>query len=208
MFFSFDGIDGVGKSTQMERFVRWVASQGRRVVSCRDPGSTALGESLRELLLHSGEDRPIGARAEMLMYMAARAQLVDELIRPALESGAVVVSDRYLLANIAYQAYAGGLDRDTVAAVGAVATDGVAPDRVFLIDLDPTEADRRRGREADRMERRGAEYRRRLREGFRAEAKRSQGRVAVVDGSPPAEEVEAAIRRLAAPLLDAAHPAR
>ncbi len=150
MFLSVDGIDGVGKSTQMARLVAWLESLGRRVVTCRDPGSTPLGETLRELLLHSGEDRPIGPRAEMLMYMAARAQLVDEVIRPALESGAVVVADRYLLANLAYQAHAGGLDRDAVLGVGGVAIDGVAPDRVLLLDLDPAETDRRRDREPRR----------------------------------------------------------
>jgi dTMP kinase len=194
MFFSFDGIDGVGKSTQMRLLVEWLEAEGHRVVTCRDPGSTPLGESLRELLLHSGEDRPIGPRAEMLMYMAARAQLVDEVIRPALAGGAVVVSDRYLMANLVYQAHAGGLPREAVAAVGAVATDGVMPDRVFLLDLDPEAADQRRDREPDRMESRGAEYRRRLRAGFLDEAKLDPQRVTVIDATQSIEAIHAAIR--------------
>lgn len=193
MFLSLDGVDGVGKSTQLARLVAWLEARGRRVVACRDPGSTPLGESLRELLLHSGDERPIGPRAEMLMYMAARAQLVDGVIRPALAAGSVVVSDRYLLANLAYQAHAGGLDRNAVAAVGRVATDGILPDRVLLLDLNPEEADRRRGRAADRMESRGAEYRRRLREGFLDEARRDPSRVVVIDASPPTDEVHATI---------------
>lgn len=194
MFLSLDGIDGVGKSTQMRLLVDRLEAQGRRVVTCRDPGSTPLGESLRELLLHSGDDRPIGPRAEMLMYMAARAQLVDEVIRPALQSGACVVSDRYLMANLVYQAHAGGLSREAVAAVGAVATDNVMPDRVFLLDLDPEAADKRRGREPDRMESRGSEYRRRLREGFLAEAKADPQRVTVIDATQSIEAIHEAIR--------------
>jgi dTMP kinase len=194
MFLSLDGIDGVGKSTQMRLLVEWLEAQGHRVVTCRDPGSTPLGESLRELLLHSGEDRPIGPRAEMLMYMAARAQLLDEVIRPALDDGAVVVSDRYLMANLVYQAHAGGLPREAVAAVGAIATDGVMPDRVFLLDLDPEAADERRGREPDRMESRGAEYRRRLRDGFLVEAKLDPQRVTVIDATQSIEAIHAAIR--------------
>ncbi|TWT99259.1 Thymidylate kinase [Botrimarina colliarenosi] len=198
MFLSLDGIDGVGKSTQMRLLTDWLAAQGRRVVTCRDPGSTPLGESLRELLLHSGEDRPIGARAEMLMYMAARAQLVDDVIRPALEDDAVVVSDRYLLANLVYQAHAGGLSRDAVAQVGAVAVDGVVPDRVFLLDLDPDVADRRRGREPDRMESRGADYRQRLRTGFLAEAQNDPRRVTVIDAANSVAAIHASIIRVAA----------
>ncbi|QDV77345.1 dTMP kinase [Botrimarina mediterranea] len=194
MFLSLDGIDGVGKSTQMRLLVEWLEGEGHRVVTCRDPGSTPLGETLRELLLHSGEDRPIGPRAEMLMYMAARAQLVEDVIRPALAGGAVVVSDRFLMANLVYQAHAGGLPREAVAMVGAVATDGVMPDRVFLLDLDPEAADQRRGREPDRMESRGAEYRRRLRAGFLAEAELDPQCVSVIDATQSIEAIHESIR--------------
>ena len=201
MFLSVDGIDGVGKSTQMARLVAWLESLGRTVVTCRDPGSTPIGEALRDLLLHSGDDRPIGPRAEMLMYMAARAQLVDEVIRPALEAGSVVVSDRYLLANLAYQAHAGGLDRETVMGVGRVAIDGVAPDRVLLLDLDATEADRRRSGEADRMESRGDAYRERLRQGFLDEAARDPQRIAIIDAAGDVEAVWEQVRAAVEPLL-------
>lgn len=201
MFLSVDGIDGVGKSTQMRRLVAWLESLGRSVVTCRDPGSTPIGEALRDLLLHSGEDRPIGPRAEMLMYMAARAQLVDEVIRPAQRAGSVVVSDRYLLANVAYQAHAGGLDRDVVMSVGQVAIDGVAPDRVLLLDLDPIEADRRRSGEPDRMESRGDAYRERLRRGFLDEAARDPQRIAVIDAAGEVDAVWEQVRAAVEPLL-------
>src|SRR5437868_6589400 len=121
MFFSFDGIDGVGKSTQLELFVQWLRESGRDVVSCRDPGSTELGEAIRKILLADFET-PIARRSEMLLYMAARAQLVEQVIRPALARGQVVVCDRFLLANVVYQGYAGGLDVETLWNVGRVAT--------------------------------------------------------------------------------------
>jgi dTMP kinase len=208
MFFSFDGIDGVGKSTQLRMFVDWLSAGGLgggpvRVVECRDPGSTPLGEQLRGLLLHSGPETPIGATAEMLLYMAARAQLVDDVIRPALEGGAFVVSDRFLLANVAYQGHAGGLGRDPVLAVGSIALRGVSPDLVFVLDMDPAAADTRRGRDPDRMESRGLAYRERLREAFLDEAARDPARVVVIDAAPPIEQVQGAIRGAALRLREA-----
>src|SRR4051794_34374945 len=114
MFFSFDGIDGVGKSTQVRLFDEALRSRGYDVVVCRDPGSTPLGERIREVVLSSDEATPIGRRSEMLLYMAARAQLVEEVIRPALDAGRIVVADRYLLANVVYQGHAGGLDPNQI----------------------------------------------------------------------------------------------
>ena len=137
----------------------------------------------------------------MLMYMAARAQLVEEAIQPALAEGATVVSDRYLLANLAYQAHAGGLAREDVLAVARVAVGGVMPDRVFLLDIDPATADRRREGAADRMESRGAAYREKLRSGFLEEAKHDPARIAVIDASGSVDKVQAAIRVAAAEVL-------
>ena len=140
VFFSFDGIDGGGKSTQLQLFCQWLTEQGREPVVCRDPGSTPLGERIRQLLLDTDEAAPIGRRSEMLLYMAARAQLVDEVIRPALDANQVVVCDRYLMANIVYQGYAGGLDPAEIRAVGQVATNGLMPDCVFVLDMPPAVA--------------------------------------------------------------------
>ena len=108
MFITLDGIDGGGKSTQIELLANWLASQGHSVQTHRDPGSTKLGTAVREILLHR-EDIPLANTTEMLLYMAARAQLVAENIRPALESGVTIVCDRFLLANVVYQGSAGGL---------------------------------------------------------------------------------------------------
>ena len=202
MFFSFDGIDGVGKTTQIDLFCSWLRERGGEVVCCRDPGSTRLGERVREILLHSDADTPIGRRSEMLLYMAARAQLVDEVIRPELADGKTVVSDRFLLANLVYQGHAGGLDVESIRTVGAVAIDGAEPDAVFLLDMPPVAADGRIRRTLDRMERQGDDYRQRLREGFLAEATRAVDRVHVIDADRPIEAVQADICRIAMGLFE------
>jgi dTMP kinase len=207
MFFSFDGIDGVGKSTQMRLFVEWLTERGLSLVTCRDPGSTPLGEQIRSVLLTHNDATPIGARSEMLLYMAARAQLVDEVIRPALEGGKVVVSDRYLLANIVYQAHAGGLDVEMVRQVGAAATDGVTPDCTFLLDMDPAAALGRMARELDRVESRGDDYRQQLRTGFLTEARKMGGMVHIINAAREVDVIRLEIQQIAATLLDSA-PAR
>jgi dTMP kinase len=142
MFFSFDGIDGAGKSTQMELFCAWLAERGERVIKCRDPGSTPLGEAIRSLLLDR-RDLAINRRAEAFLYMAARAQLVEQTIRPALERDETVVCDRFLLANVVYQGHAGGLDPDELWRIGEMATGGLEPDLTFVLDISPEAAARR-----------------------------------------------------------------
>jgi dTMP kinase len=200
MFFSLDGIDGVGKSTQIELFRRWLTEQGFPPVTCRDPGSTEMGERIRGLLLDPASER-ISLRTEMLLYMASRAQLVDELIRPALEAGRVVVSDRYLLANVVYQGHAGGLDVESLWQIGAVATGGLTPDLTFVLDLDPAQAASRLSRELDRLEQQTADVTARRRAGFLTEAQRSPDRILVLDAARSVDEIQADIRRAAAPLL-------
>lgn len=200
VFFSFDGIDGGGKSTQLKLFCQWLAEQGREPVVCRDPGSTPAGEEIRKLLLAADDAIPIAARSEMLLYMAARAQLVDEIIRPALEAGRVVVSDRYLLANVVYQGYGGGLAVDAIRQVGQVAIDGVEPDCTFLLDIDPAVALARMGRALDRVENRGEAYRERLRAGFLAEAAADE-RVHVVAADREVKAIQGEIRAIAAKIL-------
>lgn len=195
MFFSFDGVDGAGKSTQIERFCQWLREQGREVVTCRDPGSTALGEQVREILL--GSKSPIHRRTEMLLFMAARAQLVEELIRPALTAGKTVVSDRFLLANIVYQAHAGGLEADEVRAVGAVAIAGIQPVVTFLLDIDSAAAAQRISRAPDRMEAYGPDYLRRVREGYLHEAQLRPREVRVINAAREPDVIQAEIQAIA-----------
>ena len=187
-FFTFDGIDGTGKSTQSQLFCTWLQQHGHKVVTCRDPGSTALGEKLRELVLHPNHTE-IGFRAETLMYMAARAQLVDECIHPALASGKTVVSDRFLLANIAYQAYGGELPVKDVWTLGQFATGSLQPHCTFLLDLDvETALDRLIG-SGDRLERRGLSYFNRVREGFLIEAGRHD-QIVVINANRSVEAIQ------------------
>jgi dTMP kinase len=193
VFFTFDGIDGGGKSTQIGLFCDWLREQGYDVVACRDPGTTRLGEAIREILLNR-EEIPLELRAEMLLYMAARAQLVDEVIRPALAAGKVVVSDRFLLANVVYQGHAGGLDVDEVWRIGRVATGGILPALTFVLDMPPEAAAARRTGQPDRLEKRGPNYRRRLRAGYLSEAARDPARIVVIDASRPIETIAAEIQ--------------
>lgn len=192
MFFTFDGIDGAGKSTQLNLFVSWLSERGSDVVTCRDPGTTQLGEAVRSILL--GADYRIDYRAEMLLYMACRAQLVDEFIRPALAQHKVVVSDRYLLANVVYQGSAGGLDPDTIWQVGEIATELLMPDLTFVLDLDPEVAAERLGDQRDRMEARGLDYFEKVRQGFVEQAQRHPDNNIVVDASKSVEEIQQQIR--------------
>ncbi|NIL95989.1 MAG: dTMP kinase [Planctomycetales bacterium] len=200
MFFSFDGIDGAGKSTQIALLVQHLKDAGHKVVTCRDPGSTELGESIRGLLL-GDHQTPISPISELLLYMAARAQLVCEVIQPALEAGQVVVSDRFLLSNVVYQGHAGGVGVEAAWQIGQVATGGISPDLTFVLDLSPGAAAGRMDRKLDRMEQRGDEYRRKLRQGFLEEADRHPERIVVIDADGTVEQVQAAVRAAAARFL-------
>ena len=195
MFFSFDGVDGAGKSTQIRLLADALRRQGRDVVTCRDPGGTPLGEQLRKLLLDH-HDVAIDHRAEMLLYMASRAQLVAEIIRPALDAGKVVISDRFLLANVVYQAHAladdaSAMAPDDVWRVGTVATGGILPNLVFLLDMPADKAAARIKRSPDRMESRGIEYLERVRQGFLVEAARFPHSVAIINADQPVEAIHA-----------------
>jgi len=195
LFFSIDGGDGVGKSTQTELFSQWLRQQGREVVACRDPGSTNLGEAVREILLDR-HDLKIHRRSEMLLYMAARAQLVEEIIRPALEQGKLVVSDRFLLANVVYQGYGGGLDVETLWQVGQASTGGLMPDLTIVLDMPAETAADRINRKLDRMEQQGADFHSRVRQGFLTEARR-RPEIVVVNAALAVDEVQTAIRQAA-----------
>ena len=196
-----DGPDGGGKTTQAAALAEWLRACGRTVTTCREPGGTALGDRLRELLLNR-DSAPFGLRAEMLLFNASRAQLVEEVVRPALARGEVVVSDRFLLANIVYQGMAGGLGEDEVARVGAVATGGLWPDLTILLDLPGALARARVGAARDRMEDRPDEYHEQVRQGFlRADDLARSGGcpyypapISVVDASGALAEVRAAIQ--------------
>ena len=196
MFITIDGCDGAGKTTQIALLEQWFLEQGRRVTVCRDPGGTALGENLRSILL-LGWEIPIHPRSETLLYMASRSQLVEELIRPALERDEVVLSDRYILSNVVYQGYGfgtpapRGCEPEWIHQLGIVAMDGVVPELGIVLDLpvDVTlERMRQMGKPLDRLESRGREYLERVREGFRRESRRDS-RYRLIDAIGTVESV-------------------
>ncbi len=195
MFLSLDGIDGTGKSTQLRLLADTMRGRGLTVTTCVDPGGTDLGGKLREILLH-GRQATMSVRTECLLFMASRAELVNQVITPALNRGEIVLSDRYLLANVVYQGHAGGLLPDDVWKLGQFATSGLLPDLTLILDLPVDVAKLRRVGKADRMESRDTAYYERVRQGFLTEAARDPGRFVVVDATPNVERVHAAISKL------------
>src|SRR5262249_37832666 len=182
-----------GKSTQCRMLADRLRESDREVVECVDPGGTSLGKELRQLLLHHrGEIAPA---CEALMFMASRAQLVTEVIRPALDAGKTVVSDRFLLANVVYQGYGAGLDIEQMWQVGQLSTGGLEPDLTLVLDLPVDDALARRGRPTDRMESRARDFHQRVRQGFRTEARRCPERVRVINARSDVDTVHETIWR-------------
>ena len=194
-FITFEGGEGCGKSTQVVRLAAALEARGLKVLLTREPGGTRLSELIRTLLKDEAEDPPVD-RAELLLFLAARAQLVRNVIAPALEAGTWVVSDRFSDSTVAYQGYGRGLPVDFVRQANDFACEGLRPDLTFLLDLDPATAERRmRGREAatntsaDRIERAGSGFHARLRKGFLELAAADAPRFSVVDASKSPDEV-------------------
>lgn len=200
VFISLDGLDGTGKSTQCRLLVEWLAGQKLPVTACADPGGTAVGQEIRQFVLF-GKKHHIATATEAFLFMASRAQLVDEVIRPALDRGEVVISDRFTLANVVYQGHAGGMSTDDLWKLGAIATGGLEPDLTIVLDLPLDIAFSRRNRDADRMEDRDIEYQKRVQTGFRFEAGMRPEKYRIIDSTPDPDAVQRAIRREVAKLL-------
>jgi dTMP kinase len=199
VFLSLDGLDGTGKSTQCRLLAERLRSEGYAVTTCADPGGTPVGDKLRRMLLHGREEMTPACQA--LLFMASRAQLTETVIRPALLAGGVVVSDRFLLANVVYQGHAGGLDFDQLWQVGRFATGGLEPDLSVVLDLPVEQAAARRVAPADRIEGQGEAYHLRVRLGFLEEAKRHADRMRVVDAGRSVYEVHEDVWKAVAGVL-------
>ena len=191
MFVTFEGLDGSGKTTQAELLRAHLEEEGRDVVGTREPGGTELGERVRDLLLSATEISPW---AEVELFAAARAQLVAEVIQPALERGADVVCDRYLDSSLAYQGIARGLGVERVLALNIDAIQGILPDVTFLLLVDPAEAARRSGSASDRIEREGDEFLRAVDQAYRELGSMYADRIVTLEGSRPAEEIAKEVR--------------
>lgn len=187
-FIVFDGPDGSGKSTQIARVASAAKSAGLETSVVRDPGGTHVGERIREILLeHSDED--IGARTEMLLYMASRAQLVALRIAPALTAGRLVLADRFYSSTLAYQGTAGGVPASEILSAAHIACGDHRPDLTVLFDVDSRTAESRLNPLLDRMEAKGRAFHERVREGYLEQARQDPDRVVLVDARGSADKV-------------------
>lgn len=189
LFVTFEGVDGSGKSTQMRRLAAALRARGENVVETVEPGGTAVGAQIRAILLDPA-NTALGARAELLLYFAARAQNVDEVLEPAIAQGAVVLSDRWTDSTLSYQGWGRGLGEEVVEALDAIACRGRRPDLTLWVDVDvDTALERARAGEPDRMDSQRRDFYLKVLEGYRALAAREPGRVRRVDGSGAEEAV-------------------
>ncbi|CAB4958556.1 unannotated protein [freshwater metagenome] len=195
LFISFEGIDGVGKSTQADALEEFVRERGREVVRSLEPGGTELGQEIRHLLLHRKGD--VAPRAEALLYAADRAHHVATKIRPALEAGKVVIVDRYLDSSVAYQGAGRELETKEIRDLSLWATNGLLPDVTVLLDLDPAVARDRRdqtGTEPDRLEREKIEFFSAVRKCYLELAANEPERFLVIDATLSKDEIQKLIR--------------
>lgn len=195
-FISFEGSEGCGKSTQIARLDGLLRNSGREVIRLREPGGTPVGERIRTLLQYDGDASAMTSETELLLFAASRAQLVREVIRPALDRGCIVLCDRFLDSTTVYQGVARALDAGDVALVNAFAVGGTLPGLTLLLDLDAAEGCRRaslRKGPADRMEGEPPAFYEAVRRGYLDLAAAHPGRFAVIDASGSEEEVESAV---------------
>ncbi|MBU1230122.1 MAG: dTMP kinase [Proteobacteria bacterium] len=211
MFITFEGIEGTGKSTQIALLQKHLEAQGRRVVVTCEPGGSRIGAELRRVLL-SLENRDLTPQAELFLYLADRAQHVAQVVRPALASGAVVLSDRFADSTVAYQGYGRGMDLPLLHQLNAVAVAGLWPDLTLLLDLDPAaglgRAVARNSREGKtsaegRFEAESLAFHGRVRQGFLDLAAREPGRIRVLDASDTPESTALAVRAQVEAMLHA-----
>ncbi|HQP91954.1 MAG TPA: dTMP kinase [Candidatus Omnitrophota bacterium] len=195
VFITFEGPEKSGKSTQAELLSRFLKSKGYKVVFLREPGSTEIGERIRQILLDKKYHK-MSAMTEMLLYMAARAQIVDESIRPALKEGCVVLCDRYLDSTLAYQGYGCGMDKGSISSVGKLATGGLLPDLTLLLDFWACSENLKNEKTRDRIEMRPDVFHERVKKGYFSLAKKFPKRIKIVKVEDKIEATQERIREI------------
>jgi len=199
---TFEGIEGSGKSTHARLLALALRAGGHEVIEVREPGGTRLGEAIRLLLSRKGDAETMCAQAELLLFMASRAQLVQTIILPALLRGVHVICDRFSDSTAAYQGYARGCDLKLIAQINAFAVQGILVDTTILLDIDPgagfkrlQSRNRRQGTEKDRIESENMAFHKRVRNGYLALAKKMPGRFSIINADRPVKKVHADIRK-------------
>ena len=193
-FITFEGADGSGKTTQIEMIKKYLEKQGHECLLTREPGGSDLGNKIREILLHY--DGEVDSLAELLLYMADRAQHVKKVIIPALKEGKIVLCDRYTDSSVSYQGYARGLDIERIIELNKIATDGLEPDLTIVFDVETEVAMNRVGDVKDRLEQEGVEFHKKLRYGYLELAKRFPERIKVVNSNLSIDEVFEQVKNL------------
>lgn len=198
VFIVFEGIDGCGKSTQLQALVGRLQSYGIEPVVIREPGGTPVGEQIREVLL----ERPVAMEplTELLLYEASRSELTRTVLRPALQAGRVVLADRFAMASLAYQGYGRGLDLTLVHTLNTIATEGIEPSMTIILDVPVEVAFARKRRALDRLERAGLEFHERVRQGYHELAQQTPGSL-LLDGTLPSMELAEQIWKAVRPLV-------
>jgi dTMP kinase len=202
VFITLDGIDGVGKTTQIERLSEHLHSLGHQVLCVRDPGGTVIGSQLRKILLDS--DCELHRRTEAMLFMASRCEMIETILRPAIQSGQTIISDRFLLANVVYQSIGGEVTADQLWQMGNWACDGLRPDLTLLLDMPAAAAMKRFDQPADRMEARGVDYLSSVRQAFLDQLPHSSDATAVINADQTPETVSKELRTSVDAFLDAA----
>ena len=187
LFITFEGADGCGKTTQMELLAEYFSQKGLEIVITREPGGKGLGEQLRKILLNY--DGEVSDKCESFLFLADRAQNIDTVVKPAIESGKIVLCDRHTDSTLAYQGYGRGLDISEITRLNSIATGDIKPDLTLVFDIDVETSMQRVGKEKDRMESAGIEFHNRVRNGYLKIAKNEPNRVKVIDASKSIEEV-------------------
>lgn len=204
MFITFEGPDGCGKTTQITLLETYLSQQGYRIVRTREPGGTGIGEQIRDIL-HNPENDEMTPRAEMLLYAASRAQLIGELVRPALARGDVVLADRYYDSTYAYQGYGRGLDLGLLRQITEFATGGLRPDLTLYLDIDPETGLRRRqadhSAEWNRLDAATLQFHERVRDGYRQLIEAEPARWVVLDGRLDVDSLQKQVRAIVAERL-------